>query len=644
MENEHSSKRQQNRLRRKEAKCKAQLSKQLDFSPAECTTKMLCVSNAGLGNGLTREHVYTWLSGYGTVAGIVMEPKKPYCYVITGDVTDATTLLKLSGGRVQHEGIPQPVEHFIFCVSNVPELPPPRSELPSGLHLLNDYISPEVEEQLLGLVDWGGECLPGSTTGSSSGGSMKHRSVKHYGYEFKYSTNNVDPNDPLANQIPDECKQLTDRLIKDGYLTDPPDQLTVNKYEPGQGIPPHVDTHSAFIGPIVSLSLGSQVIMTFSNSLGDTRQVLLPRRSVLVMAGESRYSWSHSIVPRKTDVVESAEGLTLSYRQTRVSFTFRRLRRARCQCDYPAQCDSQNYGETRECSGDSKIAGLTAEAALRLEELHVHKVYDSIASHFSGTRHSQWPKVAEFLSSLPSGSLLADIGCGNGKYLRNTPNLLHFKIGFERSRDLSEICQSMGYPIVQADCLATPLLDECMDACLCIAVIHHLSTQERRKAAIAELLRIVRPGGRCLIYVWAMEQRKAAISSSYLKPQSTGNTGVNPPEYLSTVDGDCQLPVHRNRTEFASADMLVPWNLKSKPDNKSEVESENKVSESNINHQQAPANHANVEPANSTLFHRYYHIFKEGELEALCTNVEKCRILESYYDQGNWCVILTKDH
>lgn len=64
---------------------------------------------------------------------------------------------------------------------------------------------------------------------------MKNRSVKHYGYEFKYSTNNVDPEQPLKDAIPDVCNELCDRLITDGHMTEQPDQLTVNKYEPGQG-------------------------------------------------------------------------------------------------------------------------------------------------------------------------------------------------------------------------------------------------------------------------------------------------------------------------------------------------------------------------------------------------------------------------
>lgn len=48
---------------------------------------------------------------------------------------------------------------------------------------------------------------------------------------------------------------------------------------------------------------------------------------------------------------------------------------------------------------------------------NVHKVYDEIAGHFSETRHSPWPQVTDFIETFPIGSILVDIGCGNGKYL-----------------------------------------------------------------------------------------------------------------------------------------------------------------------------------------------------------------------------------
>ena len=54
----------------------------------------------------------------------------------------------------------------------------------------------------------------------------------------------------------------------------------------------------------------------------------------------------------------------------------------------------------------------------KFEDEHVHGVYDAIARHFSHTRYKPWPRVASFLQSLEDGALVADVGCGNGKYLQ----------------------------------------------------------------------------------------------------------------------------------------------------------------------------------------------------------------------------------
>lgn len=68
------------------------------------------------------------------------------------------------------------------------------------------------------------------------------------------------------------------------------DQLTVNKYPAGVGLSPHVDAHSAFTGAITSLSLSSGAVMEFRRD-GVYKSVLLPRRSLVVMAHECRYGW-----------------------------------------------------------------------------------------------------------------------------------------------------------------------------------------------------------------------------------------------------------------------------------------------------------------------------------------------------------------
>ena len=57
-----------------------------------------------------------------------------------------------------------------------------------------------------------------------------------------------------------------------------------------QGIPAHVDTHSAFTDQLVSISLGSDITMEFCRPPphGATVAVRLPRRSALIMDGEAR--------------------------------------------------------------------------------------------------------------------------------------------------------------------------------------------------------------------------------------------------------------------------------------------------------------------------------------------------------------------
>ena len=125
-----------------------------------------------------------------------------------------------------------------------------------------------------------------------------------------------------------------------------------------------------------------QVVMDFRHPDGRHIAVLLPRRSAIVMTGESRYVWTHAITPRKADVIpikisqtdenfplhsEAADKgvenqvddcenekngsekttvisgansvkLTLMKRQTRTSFTFRKVLHGPCKCSEYYRC------------------------------------------------------------------------------------------------------------------------------------------------------------------------------------------------------------------------------------------------------------------------------------------------------------------
>ncbi|XP_054715295.1 uncharacterized protein LOC129224772 [Uloborus diversus] len=142
--------------------------------------------------------------------------------------------------------------------------------------------------------------------------------------------------------------------------------------------------------------------------------------------------------------------------------------------------------------------------SLALEQAYVHDVYDRIARHFADTRYRPWPRVRQFLMDLEPGSLVVDVGCGNGKYLHLNPDCM--VIGADRCSALLLSCRSDNGEVVRGDCLKMPFRDGAFDAALSVAVLHHLATAERRVGALKELARLLRIGGRCLITVWASEQ------------------------------------------------------------------------------------------------------------------------------------------
>ena len=109
-----------------------------------------------------------------------------------------------------------------------------------------------------------------------------------------------------------------------GWFADAPEQVIVNEYRPGQGIAAHAD--APCFGPaIANLTLLSPCVMALSQ--GSTQKnILLERRSVLVMTGEARTKWKHSIAARAVDKCEMHDKTKANVvRGRRISVTFRTL-------------------------------------------------------------------------------------------------------------------------------------------------------------------------------------------------------------------------------------------------------------------------------------------------------------------------------
>lgn len=238
---------------------------------------------------------------------------------------------------------------------------PPTFEFSNGLILMHEFITKEEEKEMIREYH--------IATASRDGRALKRGAV-HYGPHFDYTTFAVSKS--ASTPPPEYLRRLLNRLpARDDR--DIPDQYTLQHYPPGTGIPPHVDTHSAFEETIYSLSFGASTRMDFKlcgekesrrlrlpkRSLGgggnDTPPPLpssaveaaeekteewelkLPARSLLVMRGPSRYGYTHGIKGRKHD----QDGPRLVARQDRYSLTMRKIKPAErigCSCEYAHVC------------------------------------------------------------------------------------------------------------------------------------------------------------------------------------------------------------------------------------------------------------------------------------------------------------------
>ena len=262
----------------------------------------------------------------------------------------------------------------------------------------------------------------------------------------------------------------------------------------------------------------------------------------------------------------------------------------------------------------------------QFEKQFVTQVYNEIAPHFSNTRYSRWPFINEYILG-KENCLFADIGCGNGKYMQSWKETLEFNrgnklskistsncfIGTDISDGLAEICKGRDLEVMVADNTRLPFKSEKFDVVISVAVIHHFATPERRMNAIRELFRVCKQGGEVLIYVWAFEQQSKKKSQ------------------------DSSTPSYR----YPQQDVFVPWHLQKQFDKKPAQNAENFIQGED----------------GEKVYKRFYHLFKEGELEKLVEEAsfttcpqtgEKVQsfdfefVKNMYYEKDNWGVVCRK--
>ena len=109
------------------------------------------------------------------------------------------------------------------------------------------------------------------------------------------------------------------------------------------------------------------------------------------------------------------------------------------------------------------------------------------------------PAVRSFVDSVPPGRAL-DAACGTGRHARRLVELGHEVTGFdltpEMLRQASANVPEAGF--VEGDLREIPAADEAFDLVVCGLALAHLHDLD---AGVAELARVLRPGGRLVVSV-----------------------------------------------------------------------------------------------------------------------------------------------
>lgn len=142
----------------------------------------------------------------------------------------------------------------------------------------------------------------------------------------------------------------------------------------------------------------------------------------------------------------------------------------------------------------------------------LRKIYNEIAEHFDETRYKTWDEVENFIKSLKTKEVSADLGCGNGRHTIPLANKTKKVYALDISEELLKITKEKiqdnkinNVEFIRSNITETPIEDNKIDSFIYIATLHHLKEGEREES-LKEIKRITKNEYKGLISVWARDQ------------------------------------------------------------------------------------------------------------------------------------------
>jgi SAM-dependent methyltransferase len=146
---------------------------------------------------------------------------------------------------------------------------------------------------------------------------------------------------------------------------------------------------------------------------------------------------------------------------------------------------------------------------------------DSLPAHV--VDHYLRKRTRFVLEHCPRGVAL-DVGCGTGRLAARLVGAGYELVGIDPSEGMLEILRARapGVRAVRGSGSALPFPDNSFDLALSVAVMHHVADPRKVRQTLVEMVRVVRPSGRVLI--WDHNPRNPYWGRLMARvPQDTGN-------------------------------------------------------------------------------------------------------------------------
>ncbi len=155
----------------------------------------------------------------------------------------------------------------------------------------------------------------------------------------------------------------------------------------------------------------------------------------------------------------------------------------------------------------------------------IHKInalnrefYQTFSDSFSSTRYQVQPGVGRILQTIPSGSAILDLGCGNGNILKELAKMnfngSYFGVDFSEAliQNSRQVYKGLGekttfradfsvFDLVQATWDVLPNAGR-WEIVLAFAVLHHIPGEEVRKRVFQNVRTLLKPAGKFIFSVW----------------------------------------------------------------------------------------------------------------------------------------------